>query len=133
MRYKVLLSVLALSVYLTACTSAPAVIEVATPVNAAETEAVVVDRVIDAAFGKPCMYVEGTQEYEELKCAKGEVREEWKTPADGWQTQEIGKKKYINQVYDGDILLLPLDYGSNVYTIIGIDGELPEECADCPE
>lgn len=74
MRYKVLLSVLALSAYLTACASAPAVIEVATPANAAETEAVVVDHVIDTAFGKPCMYVEGTQEYEELKCAKGKSR-----------------------------------------------------------
>lgn len=77
--------------------------------------------------------VETVAEYSELTCAKGDIQPDWTTPADGWQEVTVGEKKYIHQVYSDGILLLPLDYGSNVYTIIGIDGEVPEDCSECPE
>ena len=98
-----------------------------------ETVAGTVEAVIDTAYGKPCMYVEADAEYSELTCVKGDVQPDWTTPADGWQEVTVGEKKYIHQVYSDGILLLPLDYGSNVYTIIGIDGEAPEDCSECPE
>ena len=105
---------------------------IATPSNV-ESVAETVEAVIDTAYGKPCMYVEADAEYSELTCAKGDVQPDWTTPADGWQEVTVGEKKYIHQGYSDGILLLPLDYGSNVYTIIGIDGEVPEDCSECPE
>lgn len=110
---------------LTACSPQKTTVSIATPSN--------VETVADTAYGKPCMYVEADAEYSELTCAKGDVQPDWTTPADGWQEVTVGEKKYIHQVYSDGILLLPLDYGSNVYTIIGIDGEVPEDCSECPE
>lgn len=127
-RYLVLLSVLVL----TACSSQKEITSTATPSNV-ETTSAPVESVVDTAYGKPCMYVEADAEYTELACAKGDIQKDWITPADGWQEVTVGEKKYIHQVYSDGILLLPLDYGSNVYTIIGIDGELPEDCSECPE
>lgn len=127
-KYLVLLSVLAL----TACSPQKTAVVTATPSNA-ETASAPIEAAVDTAYGKPCMYVEADAEYTELTCAKGDVQEDWTTPADGWQEVTVGEKKYIHQVYSDGILLLPLDYGSNVYTIIGIDGELPADCSECPE
>lgn len=110
---------------ITACSPQKTTVSIATPSN--------VEAVIDTAYGKPCMYVEADAEYSELTCAKGDVQPDWTTPADGWQEVTVGEKKYIHQVYSDGTLLLPLDYGSNVYTIIGIDGEVPEDCSECPE
>lgn len=117
---------------LTACSLQKTTVSIATPSNV-ETVVETVEAVIDTAYGKPCMYVEVDAEYSELTCAKGDVQSDWTTPADGWQEVTVGEKKYIHQVYSDGILLLPLDYGSNVYTIIGIDGEVPEDCSECPE
>ena len=117
---------------LTACSPQKTTVSIATPSNV-ETVAETVEAVIDTAYGKPCMYVEADAEYSELTCAKGDVQPDWTPPADGWQEVTVGEKKYIHQVYSDGILLLPLDYGSNVYTIIGIDGEVPEDCSECPE
>lgn len=117
---------------LTACSPQKTTVSIATPSNV-ETVAETVKAVIDTAYGKSCMYVEADAEYSELTCAKGDVQPDWTTPADGWQAVTVGEKKYIHQVYSDGILLLPLDYGSNVYTIIGIDGEVPEDCSECPE
>lgn len=97
-----------------------------------ETEVAVTDYVTDIAFGVPCVYVESNALYDNLVCAKGVAQEEWATPEDGWRTQEIDGHFYIHQVYADDILLLPVDYSSDVYTVIGLDGELPAECNTCP-
>lgn len=127
-RYLVLLSMLVL----TACSSQKETTSASTPSNI-ETTSASMEAVVDTAYGKPCMYVEADAEYNELACVKGDIQKDWTTPADGWQEVTVGEKKYIHQVYSDGILLLPLDYGSNVYTIIGIDGELPEDCSECPE
>lgn len=87
----------------------------------------------DVCLGKDCAYVSGTIELSPLVCRKGIVQEDWKTPYNGWDMQEKDGMKYIRQVYYNDILLLPLDYGSNIYGIIGLDTDdsVLEGCAPC--
>lgn len=99
-----------------------------------EQSDVVVTDITDTAFGVPCRYVDGEQEMGVLKCRQKEVRPEWKTPADGWELKIDGDFKVIHQVYDeDDVLLLPMDYGSNTHKIVGLDGVEETECEPCTE
>lgn len=91
------------------------------------------DFVNDTVYGVECRYVKSDDVYVGLKCEKHIVQEDWITPADGWNVQEYDDLTYINQVYDeNDVLLLPIDYGSNTYRIIGIDAKDPK-CEKCGE
>lgn len=89
----------------------------------------------DVAFGIPCRYVNGEEDAGSLMCRKMEVRPEWKVPMDGWQIKERKDGKLeIHQVYDEDgVLLLPEEYGSNTYVIVGLDGEEETECEPCSD
>lgn len=88
----------------------------------------------DIAFGIPCRYVAGEETMEQLACEKGEVQAEWKAPIDGWDMHVVGEFTYIRQVYQNNILLLPLDYGANVYKIIGLDADESDiDCSSCDE
>lgn len=88
---------------------------------------------VDTAFGVPCRYVSGEDEMEGLMCQAKEVRPEWSKPADGWNLHMDGDLCVIGQVYDKDgILLLPTNYGSNTYGVIGLDYE-EKECDTCPD
>ena len=86
----------------------------------------------DTVYGVECKYVKSDKVYTELKCEQMVVQDDWRTPADGWKMKEKDGLTYINQVYDENgILLLPIDYGSNTYRIIGLDAKDPS-CEDCP-
>lgn len=92
------------------------------------------DDYTDIAFGKVCKYVDGEVPMDNLACAKGEIQPDWKAPVDGWDMTTVGDFTYLHQVYRDGALLLPLDYGANIYKIIGLDADESDiDCSLCDE